>query len=69
MVTHNPNLAVVSDAEQVVYVGLDKESNYTFSTVSGSIEDEEVNEKIVDVLEGAMPAFKTRKRKYYDKSK
>jgi ABC-type lipoprotein export system ATPase subunit len=69
MVTHNPNLAVVSDAEQVIYAGLDKENNYTFSTVSGSIEDEEVNEKIVDVLEGAMPAFKTRKRKYYDKLK
>jgi len=68
MVTHNPNLAVVSDAEQVIYVGLDKEDNYTFSTISGSIEDEGVNEKIVDVLEGAMPAFKTRKRKYYDKS-
>lgn len=68
MVTHNPNLAVVSDAEQVIYVGLNKDDNYTFSTVSGSIEDETVNEKIVEVLEGAMPAFKTRKRKYYDKS-
>ncbi|MBK5275541.1 MAG: AAA family ATPase [Desulfuromonadales bacterium] len=66
MVTHNPNLAVVSDAEQVIYVGLDKESNYTFSTVSGSIEDKEVNKKIVDVLEGAMPAFNMRKLKYYE---
>ena len=68
MVTHNPNLAVVSDAEQVIYVGLDKEGNYTFSTVSGSIENEDVNKKIVDVLEGAMPAFKTRELKYYDTS-
>jgi len=66
MVTHNPNLAVVSDAEQVIYVGLDKESNYTFSTVSGSIEGKEVNKKIVDVLEGAMPAFNMRKSKYYE---
>jgi ABC-type lipoprotein export system ATPase subunit len=66
MVTHNPNLAVVSDAEQVIYVGLDKESNYTFSTVSGSIEGKEVNKKIVDVLEGAMPAFNMRKLKYYE---
>jgi DNA repair ATPase RecN len=66
MVTHNPNLAVVSDAEQVIYVDLDKENNYTFSTVSGSIEDKTVNEKIVDVLEGAMPAFNMRKRKYYE---
>jgi DNA repair exonuclease SbcCD ATPase subunit len=66
MVTHNPNLAVVSDAEQVIYVDLDKENQYTFSTVSGSIEDKDVNRKIVDVLEGAMPAFNTRKQKYYE---
>jgi len=66
MVTHNPNLAVVSDAEQVIYVELDKGGNYVFSTISGSIEDKAVNKKIVDVLEGAMPAFNTRKRKYYE---
>ena len=67
MVTHNPNLAVVSDAEQVIYVEIDKENNYNFTTIMGSIEDKRVNKKIVDVLEGAMPAFNTRKRKYYDK--
>ena len=66
MVTHNPNLAVVSDAEQVIYANLDKENNYTFSVVAGSIEDKDVNKKIVDVLEGAMPAFNIRKLKYYD---
>lgn len=66
MVTHNPNLAVVADAEQVIYVDLDKENNYTFTTVSGSIEGRKVNNKIVKVLEGAMPAFNTRKKKYYE---
>ncbi len=66
MVTHNPNLAVVSDAEQVIYVDLDKNNDYTFSVISGSIEDKEVNKKIVDVLEGAMPAFNVRKNKYYE---
>jgi ABC-type lipoprotein export system ATPase subunit len=65
MVTHNPNLAVVSDAEQVIYVELNKENDYTFSTLSGSIEEKGVNNKIVEVLEGTMPAFNTRKRKYY----
>jgi hypothetical protein len=34
--------------------------------LSGSIENKAVNKKIVDVLEGAMPAFNTRRRKYYD---
>lgn len=66
MVTHNPNLAVVSDAEQIIYVNLDKEDNYSFSTVTGSIENKEVNKKIVEVLEGAMPAFNKRKDKYYE---
>ena len=66
MVTHNPNLAVVADAEQIIHVHLDKENNYAFSTVSGSIEDKAVNSKIVEVLEGTMPAFNTRKRKYYE---
>ncbi len=66
MVTHNPNLAVVSDAEQIIYANLDKENNYSFSTISGSIENKLINKKIVEVLEGAMPAFNMRKRKYYD---
>ena len=66
MVTHNPNLAVVADAEQIIYVNLDKEDNYTFSTVTGSIENKDVNKKIVEVLEGAMPAFNKRKDKYYE---
>jgi ABC-type transport system involved in cytochrome bd biosynthesis fused ATPase/permease subunit len=66
MVTHNPNLAVVADAEQVIYVKLDKDKNYEFSTVTGSIENKLVNQKIVEVLEGAMPAFNTRKKKYHE---
>jgi ABC-type lipoprotein export system ATPase subunit len=66
IVTHNPNLAIVSDAEQIVYVELDKENGYKFSIHSGSIENKIINEKIVKILEGDMPAFNTRKRKYYE---
>lgn len=66
MVTHNPNLAVVSDAEQVIYVQLDKDKENAFTFISGSIEDRKVNECIVKVLEGAMPAFNKRKLKYYE---
>ena len=66
MVTHNPNLAVVADAEQVIFVKLEKEKNNKFSFLSGSIENKEVNKKIVEILEGAMPAFNMRKDKYYD---
>ena len=45
---------------------LQKLANYTFSTVIGSIENRDVNRKIVEVLEGAMPAFNKRKDKYYE---
>lgn len=66
LVTHNPNLAVVSDAEQVIYVNIDKENDYSFEYESGSIENRNINERIVQVLEGAMPAFNKRKKKYYE---
>lgn len=65
MVTHNPNLAVVADAEQIIYVHIDKENKNAFSFVAGSIENEQINKKIVEVLEGTMPAFTNRKNKYH----
>jgi hypothetical protein len=57
---------VVADAEQIIYVNLDKDKNYSFSAISGSIENKNINKKIVEVLEGAMPAFNKRKDKYYE---
>lgn len=69
LVTHNPNLAVVADAEQVVYVSLDKSNaKNVFSAVSGSIENDFINKKIVDVLEGTMPAFDKRRLRYLKES-
>jgi predicted ATPase len=65
LVTHNPNLAVVADAEQVIWVDILKTNN-EFIYKSGSIENREINECIVNVLEGAMPAFNKRKQKYYE---
>ena len=64
MVTHNPNLAVVADAEQVIYVKIDKQNDYKVSIDSGSIENPQINNHIVNVLEGAMPAFRKRDHKY-----
>ena len=64
MVTHNPNLAVGADAEQVVCVKIDKANKNKFSFTSGSIENPEINGKIVQILEGTKPAFDKRKLKY-----
>jgi ABC-type lipoprotein export system ATPase subunit len=65
MVTHNPNLAVVADAEQIIYVKIDKDDQHKFSIQSGSIENEIINKKVVEVLEGTMPAFTNRRDKYH----
>ena len=64
LVTHNPNLAVGADAEQIVYVKLEKSENYKFSYETGSIENPKLNRRIVDVLEGSQPAFVKRRLKY-----
>ncbi len=65
MVTHNPNLAVVADAEQIIYVNINKENQRNeFSFKSGSIENPEINQCIIDVLEGTWPAFDNRRIKY-----
>lgn len=64
LVTHNPNLAVGADAEQVIYVKLDKTQNYQFSWETGAIENPTINRRIVDILEGSQPAFVKRRLKY-----
>jgi energy-coupling factor transporter ATP-binding protein EcfA2 len=64
LVTHNPNLAVVCDAEQVVHAFIDKDNKNRLTYTSGAIENPKINEKIVDVLEGTWPAFRNRSIKY-----
>lgn len=64
MVTHNPNLAVVCDAEQIIHCEFDRKNNSKITYTSGSIESPLINQKVVDVLEGTMPAFDNRKKKY-----
>lgn len=64
LVTHNPNLAVVADSEQVINVSLDKQNGYKFNFISGGIENQTINKQLLEVLEGTIPAFCLRKDKY-----
>ena len=65
LVTHNPNLAVVADAEQIIHVSIDKKNRkHEFDFFSGSIEDPKVNRAVIDILEGTLPAFDNRRIKY-----
>jgi len=63
IVTHNPNLAVVCDAEQIISATMNKKTN-EITYVSGGIENPALNKRVVDVLEGTLPAFDIRDSKY-----
>lgn len=65
MVTHNPNLAVVCDAEQIIFAEFDRKTNPRIFYVSGSIENPAINKYVVTVLEGTKPAFNNRSQKYH----
>lgn len=65
MVTHNPNLAVVCDAEQIIHATFDRASDSTIRYESGAIENTGLNEVVVTILEGTKPAFENRHGKYH----
>ncbi|MFR6069071.1 MAG: ABC transporter ATP-binding protein, partial [Clostridium perfringens] len=64
MVTHNPNLAVVADSDQIIHMKIDKENNNKVIVESAAIEDIKMNERVVTILEGTMNSFKKREEKY-----
>lgn len=64
IVTHNPNLAVVCDADQIIYSEMNKSAGNRITYTTGAIENPTINQHIVDVLEGTRPAFDVRDAKY-----
>ena len=66
IVTHNPNLAVVCDADQIIHAQIEKQLRNKVTYRSGSIENPEMNLFSITVLEGTRPAFDQRDSKYQD---
>lgn len=64
VVTHNPNLAVVADAEQIIVADFDRANNSTLTYSSGAVENPAIAKRVVDILEGTMPAFRNRDERY-----
>ena len=64
IVTHNPNLAVVCDAEQIVRAQIDIEDGYTVSYEAGALENPKFNDLALNILEGTKDAFSDRYSKY-----
>jgi len=65
IVTHNPNLAVVCNAEQIIKASIDKNDKNKVTYFAGSIEDFDINQNVINVLEGTWPAFTNRSSKYF----
>jgi ABC-type lipoprotein export system ATPase subunit len=61
IVSHNANLVVNSDSEQVIVA---KNTDGILSYNSGSLEDPFINSEVCRVLEGGQKAFEDRERKY-----
>lgn len=61
IVTHNANLVINSDAEQVIIANND---NGKLNYYSGSLENQRINDSICKILEGGRPAFEKRRNKY-----
>jgi chromosome segregation protein len=59
--THNPNIPVLGDCEQVVIF---KSDNEKIKTEHGSIDRKYIQENIVDIMEGGEEAFTKRKEIY-----
>ena len=61
IVTHNANLVVTADAEQVIVANNEDEN---ISYIMGSLENPVIIEKVCQILEGGKEAFEKRKNKY-----
>ncbi|WP_148708192.1 TrlF family AAA-like ATPase [Haloferax sp. Atlit-12N] len=59
--THNANLVVNTDAEQVVVADYD---DNTINFESGGLENSEIREKVTTILEGGTEAFQRREQRY-----
>ncbi len=59
--THNPNIPVLGDAEQAIVCRKEGEK-FTFD--HGSIDDKDIQQRIVTVMEGGEDAFRRRKEIY-----
>jgi ABC-type lipoprotein export system ATPase subunit len=67
VITHNPNLVVNTDADQIIVASADRQLGIfpSFSYISGSLEDAKViRERVCSILEGGPNAFLEREKRY-----
>ena len=62
--THNPNIVVSGDAEQVIVLDAISDTKGK-EQVSGSIDKKEIIKAVIDIMEGGAEAFINRSRRYH----
>jgi ABC-type lipoprotein export system ATPase subunit len=55
--THNANIPVLGDAENIIQM---KEVDSKFNIINGTIDNPQIQNSIVDIMEGGTEAFKRR---------
>lgn len=61
--THNSNLAVCCDSEQIIHAQIDRENNHAVTYETGALEVPTLKLVVLNKLEGTPPAFDNRKTK------
>ncbi len=64
IVTHNPNLAVVCDADQIIHATLDRPAGNKLRYETGALEHPNLNRFTINVLEGGRVPFDIRDNTY-----
>lgn len=66
IVTHNPNIPVLGDAEGIIVLERNNQGKVTFrkSKKTGCIEEKLIREGICEIMEGGEDAFRKREQKY-----
>ncbi|MGD9791617.1 MAG: TrlF family AAA-like ATPase [Phycisphaerales bacterium] len=64
IVTHNPNLAVVCDADQIIHASMDIADGHRITYKTGALENPAMNEFTIKVLEGGRKPFDMRDDTY-----
>ena len=62
--THNANIPVASDSENIIVLGFDGASGYIAD--GGSLDKPSIADSVIDTLEGGKEALKKRQAKYLD---
>ncbi|MCQ2911024.1 MAG: hypothetical protein MJ244_02450 [Clostridia bacterium] len=63
-ITHNANVCITSDTENIIIANENRESQYIFEYSSCCIENEKEIEKVCEILEGGKKALQERSSKY-----